>query len=109
MLVQAIPTTLLQRTFEQLFDVFNENDLPVKKLHAFFSMMQGSRGMHNEVRDSLIESYAKTLLSTQIPFASDIERMGAHRAPATVTVPNSATDKAYEALSVELLKRRHCA
>ena len=108
-LVPVIPTTLSQRTFEQLYDFFKENDLTVKKLHAFFSMMQGSKRLHNEVRDSLIESYAKNFLSTQIPFASDIERMGVHRAPVMATGPNSAAGKAYEALSVELMKRMHCA
>jgi chromosome partitioning protein len=44
-------------------------------------------------------------MAARIPFASEIERMGVHRAPVMATAPNSAAAKAYTALHDELMQR----
>jgi chromosome partitioning protein len=44
-------------------------------------------------------------MKVQIPFASDVERMGVHRAPVMATVPKSAAGKAFHALYEEMIKR----
>jgi chromosome partitioning protein len=104
-LVPVIPTTLSQRTFQQLVDFFKENDLPVRKLHGFFSMVQGTKALHDETMAVMRATYPKTLMDTKIPFASDVERMGVHRAPVLVSAPNSAAGKAYQALTDEITQR----
>lgn len=104
-LVPVIPTTLSQRTFEQLVEFFKESDLPTKRLHAFFSMGQASKRLHEDTRQALTAAYGKHFLAAQIPFASEIERMGVHRAPVLVSAPNCAASKAYQALSVEVATR----
>lgn len=38
-----IPTTLSERTFEQLLEFFRDNKLDRKKIFAFFSITQFSR------------------------------------------------------------------
>jgi chromosome partitioning protein len=78
--VPVIPTTLSVRTFEQLNDFFKENDYQRKKLMPFFSMVQKSKKLHNETMIALRKNY-KSLLKNYIPFSSEIEKMGIHRAP----------------------------
>src|SRR3546814_1172897 len=44
---------------------------------------------------SMGNKFRKRFLQTHIPFASDVERMGVHRAPVMATSPNSAAGQAY--------------
>lgn len=104
-LVPVIPSTLSQRTFEQLVNFFKENDLPLKKLHGFYCMVQGAKSLHSETIDAMNDAYKKCFLKARIPFASDIERMGVHRAPVMATMPKSAASKAYQALFDEMMTR----
>ena len=104
-LVPIIPTTLSQRTFEQLFDFFKDRDLSTATLHGFFSMVQGTKSLHDETMTLMRMAYPSNILQTKIPFASDIERMGVHRAPVLLTAPGSAAAKAYKALSLEIVGR----
>jgi chromosome partitioning protein len=104
-LVPVIPTTLSQRTFEQLVDFFKANDLPLRKLHGFYSMVQGVKSLHGETIEAMNNAYKKCVMTAQIPFASDVERMGVHRAPVMESVPNCAASKAYQALYEEIIKR----
>lgn len=104
-LVPVIPTTLSQRTFDQLMAFFKDHDLPVKKLHGFFSMVQTVKALHGATIAEMIDTHGKRLMKAQIPFASDIERMGLLRAPVMATTPSSAASNAYRALYSELQKR----
>lgn len=101
-LVPVIPTTLSQRAFDQLLRFFNDNDLPIKKLHGFYSMVQGGKSLHGETMEAMNSAHKKRFMKAQIPFASDIERMGVHRAPVIASVPNSAASRAYQALYEEV-------
>jgi len=104
-LVPVIPTTLSQRTFQQLITFFKENDLPEKKLLGFFSMAQSVKSLHNETIEDMQATYKRRFLKTRIPFASSIERMGILREPVVATAPNSVAGKAYQELARELIKR----
>lgn len=104
-LVPVIPTTLSERTFEQLVAFFDENNLPKAKLICAFSMVQTSKTLHAETMKALTAAHKKRMLKTRVPFASDIERMGVHRAPVMATVPNGTAAKAYRALAAEVLTR----
>jgi chromosome partitioning protein len=104
-LVPVIPTTLSQRTFEQLIAFFKEHDLPVKKLHGFFSMVQGVKALHGATIAEMTGSHGKRLMKAQIPFASDVERMGLLRAPVMATTPSCTASKAYQALYAETEER----
>lgn len=104
-LVPVIPTTLSERSFEQLADFFDQHDLPRDKLHAFFSMVQGVKSLHGDTIEAMRNAHPDQIMAAQIPFASDIERMGVHRQPVTATAPTSAAAKAYRALFDELKTR----
>ena len=68
-------------------------------------MVQGSKSLHSETMDAMNGAYAKCFMRTRIPAASDVERMGVHRAPVMATVPKSAASKAFQALYEEMLQR----
>lgn len=102
-LVPVIPTTLSQRTFDQLLDFFKENNLSEQKLAGFFSMAQGVKSLHAETMDAMQSKYKRRFLNTRIPFASAVERMGVERAPVVATAPNSVVGRAYQALADELI------
>lgn len=104
-LVPVIPTTLSQRTFEQLLEFFKESGLERRKIHAFFSMVQQVKALHLETMTAMRAAHPKRLMAARIPFASEIERMGMHRAPVSVTEPKSGPAQAYSALHREFAAR----
>ena len=97
----VIPTTLSERTFFQLIDFFNEHKLNKKKLLPFYSMVQKQKKLHKETMTRLCKQY-KRFLSTPIPFSSDIEKMGIHRAPVLSYSKSKSAAKAYKALWKEI-------
>ncbi|KUJ81956.1 ParA family protein [Ruegeria profundi] len=103
--VPVIPTTLSQRTLEQLIKVFRKKNLPTKKLHCFFSMVQRAKNLHQDTIADMRTAYGKRFLTAQIPFASDVEKMGVHRAPVMVTARSSPAARAYVSLCEELISR----
>lgn len=103
--VPVIPTTLSQRTFEQLLDFFKQNKLESRKIAGFFSMVQSVKKLHGETMETMTSAHKKRFLSTPIPFSSDIERMGVQRAPVIATSPNCSASKAYLALAEEIAER----
>lgn len=103
--VPVIPSTLSERTFEQLVAFFKDHKLPLQKLHAFFSMVQGVKTLHTETMESMGAKFKKYFMRAHIPFASDVERMGIHRAPVMASSPNSVAGKAYHELCNEIINR----
>jgi chromosome partitioning protein len=103
--VPVVPTTLSRRSFEQLVDFFDEHDLPKRKLHGFFSMVQKQKSLHGETMDEMGKAYKKRFLQTRIPFSSDIEKMGVHRAPVARFAGKRPATRAYEELWRELQGR----
>ncbi|MBV7392737.1 ParA family protein [Mameliella sediminis] len=104
-LVPVIPTTLSERTFEQLIDLFREHKLDRKKILGFFSMAQGTKRLHTDTIERMRDTHAKRFLETVVPFSSEVEKMGLHRAPVTTYAGRHTAGKAYEALSQEVLGR----
>ena len=102
--VPVIPTTLSVRTFEQLNDFFKENEYQRKKLLPFFSMVQKSKKLHKEIMISLRKNH-KSLLKNYIPFSSEIERMGVHRAPVSTYAGKDFAAKAYDKIWTEIEDR----
>ncbi|WP_170608197.1 ParA family protein [Ruegeria arenilitoris] len=102
--VPVIPSTLSERTFDQLVGFFDEHKLPKKKLRAFFSMVQRRKKLHVETIAAMRKQYRKRFMSTSIPFSADIERMGLYRAPVVTYASRSVAGLAYRELFKELNK-----
>ncbi|WP_120635228.1 ParA family protein [Ruegeria sp. EL01] len=101
-IVPVIPTTLSERTFDQLIRFFDEHKLRKKKLRAFFSMVQLRKTLHQDTMQNMRMAYRKRFLQTSVPFAADIEKMGQHRAPVSIYAGRSPASDAYQALYDEL-------
>jgi chromosome partitioning protein len=106
LIVPVIPTTLSLRTFDQLDAFVQDNPDVVKKLRVlgFFSMVDGRKKLHHE-QIAELRARRPDLLESQIPSATDVERMGVHRAPVAAYAPRSRAAKAYAALWAEIAAR----
>jgi cellulose biosynthesis protein BcsQ len=92
-----IPTHLSLRTFEQTYDFFKEHKLKVKRLHAFFTMVDKRRSLHRVMIEHP-PSVLKNRLPTVIPYAAAVERMGDYRAPLSTFDKTSVVSRAYSQL-----------
>ncbi len=101
-IVPVIPTTLSARTFEQLIEFFDENGLRRRKLAPFFSMVEARKSLHLETMKEMRTRYRKLFLDSAVPYSSDIERMGLHRAPVRSYAAKRPAGRAYAALYEEV-------
>ena len=103
-LVPVIPTTLSERTFEQLILFFYDNNLPLKKIVPFFSMVQAQKSLHKATMDAMA-TRRKVFLESTIPYSSDIEKMGQHKAPVDLFARSTRANAAYVKLWTEISKK----
>jgi len=103
-LVPVIPTTLSERTFDQLHDFFKANDYPAKRILPFFSMVQRSKSLHHTTIHTMRKRY-KRFLDVVIPFATDVEKMGEYRAPVDCFARTCPANIAYFELWKELVPK----
>lgn len=101
LLVPLIPAPLSLRTYEQLEEFLGKRSGPQPRLAPFFSMVDGRKNLHAEVRDELAQR-TQDLLESWIPAASAIERMGQRREPVILSEPTSRAAQAYDDLWWEL-------
>lgn len=80
LLVPTIPTVLSLRTLIQLLDFCKDNRLDKLKVLPFFSMVDRRKSLHRNIVDTPPINRI-SFLQTIIPYASEVERMGVHRAP----------------------------
>ena len=93
-LVPLIPTTLSVRTYLKMLKFFKKNNLDRKKIHPFFSMVEIRKLMHKQTVETMTDKIGN-FLNTQIPYRSDVEKMGIHRKPVPEFAPNSPASQAY--------------
>ncbi len=104
LLVPIIPTTLSLRTLEQLVTFGREKNLEPLRILPFFSMVDRRKSLHRHITESL-PANIPSLLSNAIPYASDVEKMGIHRAALGSFAARSPGALAYEELWQEI--QRH--
>ena len=103
-LVPIIPTPLSIRAYEQVHSFFIADELKTSKLLPFFSMVDKRKKLHRE----LIIDFAKQhpeLLPTYIPYMSEIEKMGIHRAPVAAFAPTGVGARAFATLFNSIVER----
>lgn len=103
--VPVIPTTLSERTFDQLVKFFEAERLNMKKLLPFFSMVQARKTMHADTIERMRAQYRKRFMDTSVPFSTDVERMGVHRAPLATFAGKRPAAQAYADLWDEVRDR----
>lgn len=104
LLSPVIPTTLSLRTLVQLKEFIKGHDLAKTRLMPFFSMVDRRKTMHKAIMQEILVEYPN-MLTTAIPYASDIERMGLERNPLATYGGKSRSAEAYSELWQEILTR----
>ena len=100
LVVPTIPTTLSLRTLEQLLDFMGDNEVAVPTW-PFFSMVDRRKRMHQQAMAARPDPRAR-LLEHNIPYASNIEKMGEARAPVFEFAPSSTAARAFRDLWQEV-------
>ena len=67
-------------------------------------MVDRRKKMHRDIMENLVKSHPE-ILTTAIPYASDIERMGLERMPLGGFIHKSRSMNAYNALWQEMMMR----
>jgi len=103
LIVPTIPTTLSERTLDQLTD-FLASTPPAPLVLPFASMLDRRKRLQREVFAHLTSDVAG-FLPTAIPNASVIEQMGLHRSPIAVFAPTSPAASAFRHLWADIAER----
>jgi chromosome partitioning protein len=99
--VPLVPTPLSVRMLVQLQDFVIGQGWSDIRLLPFFSMVDRRKSLHSEVISSTREQFP-SILATEVPYASEIERMTQRRAPLPAFAPRSAAGLVYAALWAEV-------
>ena len=100
-LIPVVPTTLSERTYEQLQAFFDCRNYKSKKLRPFFSMVDRRKRMHLATINSM-RSTEKRMLTAEIPYSAEVEAMGMHREPLLHFSPSHKASVAFHALWGEI-------
>jgi cellulose biosynthesis protein BcsQ len=101
-LVPVIPSTLSMRTLHQVRAFVADHGRGAEIL-PFLSMVDLRKRMHNELSLACLADPA--FLTTAIPSASVVEKMGMTRAPVAATLPSQPAARAFAALWREIKAR----
>lgn len=99
-LMPVIPTTLSIRTYQMVKDFFKEKELDIKKMMCFFTMADLRKNLHNEIMEELYKD--RRFFQNYIPYLSDVEKMGIHKAPVMEFANSSYAAKCYRELWTEI-------
>lgn len=104
LVIPVIPTTLAERTLDQIVQFIGKKVVRKPVLLPFCSMVDKRKKLHREMVDLLPEDYPD-LLTTAIPYASDIEQMGLHRGAVGSFAGSRRSALAYAELWSEIRRR----
>jgi cellulose biosynthesis protein BcsQ len=99
--VPMLPTPLSVRMLAQLRDFIAANGWTDLVLLPFFSMVDRRKSLHHDVIASSLGQFPE-MLSTEIPYSSEIERMSLRREPLSAYSPRGAIGQIYALLWKEI-------
>ena len=99
-LMPVIPTTLSIRTYHMVKDYFKDKEIDIKKMICFFTMVDLRKNLHNDIIEELHKD--RRFFKNYIPYLSDVEKMGIHKAPIMEFANYSYAAQCYRDLWVEL-------
>lgn len=102
--VPLLPSPLSVRMLRQLQDFITDQGWSDLLLLPFFSMVDRRRSLHTEVIASTREAFP-VMLTTEVPYWSEIERMTARRAPIPAYSPGGPAATIFRALWAEVAAR----
>jgi chromosome partitioning protein len=102
--VPLVPTPLSVRMLMQLRDFIAARGWSDLTLLPFFSMVDRRKSLHHEVIDGTRERFPE-LLTTEVPYSSEIERMSLRRQPLPAYSPRGEVGQIYSLLWQEIENR----
>ena len=105
-IVPLVPTPLSLRMLVQLTEFIGREGWSDLTLLPFFSMVDRRRSLHQELIASAHAQFP-TILATEVPYWSEIERMSVRRAPLPACAPKSDAARIYHTLWEEVQQRLH--
>ncbi len=99
-LMPVIPTTLSIRSYHMVKDYFKEKNIELPKMMCFLTMVDLRKNMHNEIMETLYKD--KKFFEHYIPYLSDVEKMGIHKAPVETYARGSYAAQCYSDLWTEI-------
>ncbi|MGO9932471.1 MAG: ParA family protein [Steroidobacteraceae bacterium] len=103
-IVPLLPTPLSVRMLVQLRDFVAGEGWVDLLLLPFFSMVDRRKSLHHELIATTRRQFP-TMLATEVPYLSEIERMSVRRAPLPAFAPNGAAARIYSVLWAEVAAR----
>ncbi len=104
LLVPLIPTHLSLRAFDQLMRFRSRHAPDGATVIPFFSMVDRRKRLHRELIVAFAGEHPEVLRS-YVPYASQIEQMGEHRAPVNAFADASVGGRAFRSLWQALAER----
>ena len=104
LLVPLIPTTLSERTFDQLTSFIAGLDGRRPEVLAFFSMVDRRKRLHRDIITRLTAERSDIATAT-IPAMTLVEQVSVRRAPVPAFAPRSTATRHYQELWAELRGR----
>ncbi len=101
LLIPLIPTDLSLRAYQQLRRFRDEHGPHGLTFLPFFSMVDRRKRLHRDVMGNFHDRHNETM-DTHIPYASQVELMGMHRAPVDCFAHRSAPAHAFRSLWREI-------
>ncbi|MBV9315970.1 MAG: AAA family ATPase [Gammaproteobacteria bacterium] len=111
--VPLVPTPLSVRMLEQLQEFIAREGWTDLRLLPFFSLVDRRRSLHEQTIAAARARFPQ-LLTTEVPYWSEIERMSVRRAPLPASAPSSPAALLYARLWAEVSgeeprARAHCS
>jgi cellulose biosynthesis protein BcsQ len=103
-----VPAPLSLRMLDELLLFVERTGWRDLRLLAFFSMVDRRKALHDETMTQARARFP-SLLATEVPYWSEIERMSVRRAPIAAYAPQSAAARIYESLWAEVSRRMAAA
>jgi len=103
-MVPVVPSPLSVRMLASLREFIAREGWTDMQLLPYFSMVDRRRALHVQLVEETRGQFPG-ILSTEIPYWSEIERMSVRRAPLPAYAPHSAAAALYDDLLAELLVR----
>jgi chromosome partitioning protein len=104
LLVPLIPTTLSERTFDQLTSFIEDLNGRRPEVLAFFSLVDRRKRLHRDITTRLPAERAD-IATAIIPAMTLVEQMSVRRAPVPAFAPRSEATRHYQELWAELRAR----
>jgi cellulose biosynthesis protein BcsQ len=101
LLIPTIPTTLSLHTLRQIVRFFRKKQLENVTLLPFFSLVDQRKALHREMLEHAPPLGCR-VLSSWIPYSSEVEQMGLRRAPLTSYSHHTRAGRAFRDLWAEV-------